>query len=1164
MKWTEDQRAAIECREGNLLLSAAAGSGKTAVLVERVAQLLTEGADIERMLIVTFTRASAADMKEHLTARLQALAEAGNARLREQAERVDRASISTIHAFCTDFLRAYFQAGEVDPAFRIADSAEVAILRERALQAAMRDHYARGGAEFEALCELRSAQEVHDLALSLHAFLMERPDPWQWLEKQLQSLEAGEDRYTPELVRAARRSLLQGQVLARQALLLAMERSEHYVETAKADLAAVEALLDIEDYTALQLALRGWGFARLPVKRGAEPNEEYKELRNRLKELKKKAEKALALMPEEAQGDLRAVAVELRALGRLTRDMDSLLEKYKASRSLLTFTDLEHRTLRALRVPAVLMSVRARFDHVFVDEYQDVSDVQQAILTRVARGDNLFCVGDMKQSIYRFRHAEPGLFAAQAADYAQGRGGRLIALRSNFRSRSGVLGFANAVFERAMRGGDTEIVYDEMHRLNPMAAYEGDDPPVELILCGKQEAGEEAGEAAQALNELKDAEFEALIAAQRIRELVGSSAWDPKKGHEYPLSYRHVVVLTRRAKNVAEHVARVLNEQGIPACADVSGGFFEVLEVRLALSLLRLIENRERDLEWIAVLRSSAVGLSSRELGEIRALSPRESYAEAVALYAGSRQDELALRLRGLIERLDEWRALSYALPVSQLLFTVLRQTGLYSDLGALPGGAQRQANLDLLMSRAEAYESTQAGGLTGFLRYVEQLHAAQEDAGEAHTLSENDDVVRVMTVHKSKGLEFPVVIGIQMGARLARARVDDLCAHKELGLGIEHVDNALGTRRNTLVRMAVTARLEEENYAEALRILYVLLTRPKERLILIGTADNPENRLKEAALCREEPVFRRDFLDVLLPAALRMPGSEPFRALAKAEAAVDEGLARIRCTLTDRSSLGAAGEEAGASDEQALSLLMEADEAGEMAERFAWVYPHEGENALPGKLTASGLGRENGAENEDEADSLLAEPLEQPAFLSGEAGLTGAQRGTAMHRCLQGLELCRVRGVSGGALGQELARQADHMVRAGRLTEEERASLRLSRLAEFLQGELGRRLCAAETVRREWMFTLRLSAQEATGEAQEGDVLVQGQIDCCFEENGEWVLLDYKTDRAQDTEALIEQYRPQLRLYRLALERITGRPVRETWLCLLSANQALKIGENG
>lgn len=1158
MNWTEDQKRAIESRGGNLLLSAAAGSGKTAVLVERVAQLLMEGADVERMLIVTFTRASAADMKEHLTARLQALAEAGDARLREQAERVDRASISTIHAFCTDFLRGFFQAGGVDPAFRIADSAEVAILREKALQSAMREHYARGGEEFEALCALRTAQDVHDLALSLHAFLMERPDPWGWLETQLQSLSAGEDRYTPELLRAARRPLLQARVLARQALDLAEKRSPHYAETAKGDLNAVDAVLAIEDYTALQLALRGWGFARLPAKRGAEPNEEYKALRNQIKELKKKAEKTLELVKEEAQDDLRAVATELRALGALTRDMDELLERYKASRSLVTFSDLEHRTLRALRVPAVRDSVRARFDYVFVDEYQDVSDVQQAVLTQVARGDNLFCVGDMKQSIYRFRHAEPGLFAAQAEAYARGEGGSLIALKSNFRSRAQVLEFTNAVFERAMRGGDTEILYDDMHRLNPMAAYEGEDPPVELILCGKREASEEAGEAAQALNELKDAEFEAMIAARRIRELIGARAWDPKKKCEYELSYRHVVVLTRRAKNVAEHVARILNEQGIPACADLSGGFFEVLEVRLALSLLRLIENRERDLEWISVLRCSAVGLSSRQLAEIRALSPKESYAAAVLRYAEEKQDELALRLRGLIERLDEWRALSHALPVSQLLFTVLRQTGLYSDLGALPGGAQRQANLDLLMSRAEAYESAQAGGLTGFLRYVEQLHAAQEDAGEAHTLSENDDVVRVMTVHKSKGLEFPVVIGIQLGAQLSRAHKDALCAHKELGLGLEHVDNALGTCRNTLARLAISARLEEENYAEALRILYVLLTRPKERLILIGTAAKPENRLREAALCASEPIFRRDYLDVLLPAALRMPGSEPFWALADQEDTIDARLLPIRCTLMDRSSLGGEEERAGTSDEEALSRLLEADEAEEMAARFAWVYPHEGENALPGKLTASSLGRETA---EDEEESVLAQPVEQPAFLSGEAGLTGAQRGTAMHRCLQGLELAKTHDLHGRALGEEVARQADQMVQSGRLTAEERGSLRLEKLVGFLESDVGIRLRKAQNVHREWMFTLRLSAQEATGEEQPGDVLVQGQIDCCFEEHGEWVLLDYKTDRAQDTDALLSQYRPQLSLYRKALEQITGKPVRETWLCLLSALQALPVG---
>lgn len=1162
MKWTDDQAAAIGSRGENLLLSAAAGSGKTAVLVERVAALLREGADVERMLIVTFTRASAADMKEHLVARLQELAGEGDARLREQAERVDRASISTIHAFCTDFLRAFFQAGGVDPAFRIADAAEVAILRERALQAALREHYARGGEAFEALSALRSAQEVHDLALALHAFLMERPDPWNWLEEQLRSLEAGEDRYTPELVHAARRPLLQARVLAREALALAEEQSEHYVATAKGDLEGLEAVLAIGDYASLQLALRGWSFSRLPVKRGAEPNERYKELRDRVKDLKGRAEKILSLSLEDALGDLRASAVELRALAELTRDMDGLLSRYKASRSLVTFSDLEHRTLRALAVPAVQKSVRERFDYVFVDEYQDVSDVQQAILEKVSRGDNLFCVGDMKQSIYRFRHAEPGLFAARARAYERGEGGRLIALRSNFRSRARVLAFTNAVFERAMCGGDTEIEYGEMHRLHPAAAYEREDPPVEVILCGKEDAGEEAGEAAQALNDLRDAEFEALLAARRIRELIGSEGWDPKRGRAYPLSYRHVVVLTRRAKNVAQHVARILQEQGIPACADLSGGFFEVLEVRVALDLLRLIENRQRDLEWISVLRSGAVGLDSRQLSLIRTHTPEGSYAEAVLRYAGTAGDELALRLRGLIERLDEWRALSYALPVSQLLFTVLRQTGLYADMGALPGGAQRQANLDMLMSRAESYESAQAGGLTGFLRYVEQLHAAQEDMGEAHALSENDDVVRVMTVHKSKGLEFPVVIGLQLGAPLARPRTDALCAHKELGLGLEHVDNALGTRRNTLSRQAIAARAEGENYAEALRILYVLLTRAKERLILIGSAARPEARLREAALCRREPVFRRDFLDVLLPAALRMPGSEVFWQAAERPPETEAGFLPILCRLTGRGGLGADEVREGASDEGALDRLTRETAAGDLPSRFAWVYPHEGEAALPGKRTVSELSRE--PLPDEEPESVVAQPVEQPAFLQGESGMTGAQRGTAMHRCLQGLELSALRGLDAPGLGAEIARQADRMVGRGRLTGEERASLRIGRLTGFFLSDLGRRLLGAQNVRREWLFTLRLSALEATGKDAPGDVLVQGQIDCCFEEAGGWVLLDYKTDRSGDVPALLARYRPQVLLYRTALQRITGRPVREAYLCLLSADLPCPIPLDG
>ena len=1166
MNWTDEQRAAIDARGSDLLLSAAAGSGKTAVLVERVEQLVEEGADIERMLIVTFTRASAADMKAHLVQRLSDLA-VEQPRLREQADRVERASISTIHAFCADFLHSAFQAAGVDPAFRIGEEAETAVLRARALEAALHDGYAAMDGDMEALTALRTAREVRELTLALHGFLMERPDPWAWLDEKTAALAAGEDCFSPVLVEAAHRSLRPLRAMALAGVEMAGDISDKHLEVARSDLALVDWLLSKNNYEDLRPSLATLNYLRMPPKkRGVDEDEatlRYKDYRKKLKDKIDDVSKNLPFELESAKADLPACAAELRALGRLARALEDHFAEYKQSRSMLTFNDLEHKTLQALSVPAVAQSVRARFDYVFVDEYQDVSDVQEAILRAVSRGDNLFCVGDVKQSIYRFRHAEPGLFTRKAEAFRAGEGGRLLALTRNFRSRASVLAFTNAVFSRAMNGGDAEILYDELHALRPGAAYEGEDPPIDLTLLAKgkdaPETNDEEDDAARELDERADAQVEAQLCARKIRALYGQPYYDAKTKQTRPLTWRDFVILSRRAKGVAEQVVSVLTAEGIPAVADVSGSFFDVLEVRLALSLLRLIDNRRSDLDWIAVLRSPAVGLSSEELARIRVDSPKVAYCDAVA-HRAEAGDELAGKLRRVSELLDRLRDLKEALPLSQLIYTALRETHLISYVGALPGGAQRQANLDALMSRAAAYEQALPGGLAGFLSYVDQLSAAQEDMGEAHTLSENDDVVRVMTVHKSKGLEFPVVIGIQLGSQLRHSGTGSLYRHKTLGVGMKHVDNALNSKRDTLPAQAIQRQNEVEDYAESLRILYVMLTRAKDRLILIGTAKDPAALLQNACLSLDEPVFRGSYLDALLPVALRMPGSEPLWEALGRPAQIRPELPHLECALLSRGDLAQTERD---EREGALALLEEAlhtpgGEGGpvDMDKTFRWVYPHGEEAAIPLKITASGLSHEVTVEGPNQTPPLM----EQPAFLtqSGAPVMGGAERGTALHAALSFVDYESLG--EGEALRQEVVRQLDGMARRGLLSGPQRESIDPFLISRFLESPLGTRLRAAQEVRREWMFTMALPAREAAGVEGSEDVLVQGQIDCCFIEDGEWVLLDYKSDRPDDPLGLRDKYTPQLRLYEKALTRLTGKPVKEVWICLLRSGVQMEL----
>ena len=1156
-KWTSDQRAAIEARGQNLLLAAAAGSGKTTVLVERVAALLQEGADVRSMLIVTFTRAAAADMRAGLIKRLNALAET-DPRFRRQAEYAEFASISTIHSFCTDLLRAYFQTANVDPAFRIADSAEANVLRAKALDFAMNEAYAGESDDHLALTFGRSPEEVGELAVRLHSFLMERPDPWGWLDEKIDQLEKGEDHFTPALCHAARRTL--GDAKAAAGYLyeqcLCREKLEPYIKTCEADLELIESVMEL-DYAAMQAALKKPAFARKPTVKGMKDDPDgqlYDSLRDQVKELVKKAGKSLPLELAGALSDLPGCAKELRGLSEIVRTLDAEYTRLKDEKSLLTFTDLERRALHVLSDEAVRQAVQERYEFVFVDEYQDVSDVQEAILTAAARENGLFCVGDVKQSIYRFRHAEPTLFMGKYDAYRKNEGGRLIVLNQNFRSRRTVLEYTNCVFERAMRGGDSEIEYDEAARLYPGASFEGDDPPVEIHLIDKAdpEDADSENEAAQLIAEMKDAETEALLAARRIRELHGQMIWDGKKVEWRPLQWRDFVLLTRQARDVAQQMLSILRREGIPAYADVSSGYLDVMEVQVALSFLRLTENRRRDPEWIAVLRSPCIGLTSSDLARIRTKFPEASYADAVRSYAETGGDELSDRLRALLHRLDHWRALSAALPLSQLVYLILSESGFYSVCGALPGGSQRQANLDILCDRAAAYEQAHAGGLTGFLTYIEDMNTVKEDMGEAHTLGENDDVVRIMTVHKSKGLEFPVVFGVLLGKKLGGGgRRSEMIAHRETGAGLKHMDRSLGTVRETLPRLAADALSQSESDAEELRILYVLLTRARDRLILTGTVKSLESALERYRMSWKNPVTPACYLDLLMPPVCGLPGGEELR---EGEIIEDDELPRVDLFMHSRLSLMKAEEEAAQSGTQLMDKACAQEADAEWLEAYQWQYPHEEAVLLPLKLTASGISREL------TGPAQPPELIERPSFLSESGGMTGAERGTATHAAMQGLELPALRGLNEMQLHQAVVCQLNGLAAQGRLTPAQREAVRPRTLVNFLTGPLGQRMLKAQTLRREWMFTLRMNTEEAVGIPSDETLLVQGSVDCCFEENGGWILLDYKTDRADDMDALAARYKPQLMLYAKALERITGKPVGEIWLCLLNSGKEIRL----
>lgn len=1215
MRWTDEQARAIGARGESLLLSAAAGSGKTTVLVERVLRLiLDDGADIDRMLVVTFTRAAASDMRAKLSERMNALAAEGDARCRDQLIRLERASITTLHAFCADFLRAHFEVAGVDPAFRVLDDAARQQLMDEALDEALEDAYAQPAEALRALDYGRGPKDVRALAESLCRALEERPEPEQWLARAV-SPDGMIPEWMAELVRAAHRAIDEASVALREAAAVP-GCPPHYLSAVQADLSSLAKMREIDEYDPLLRAIQDFKPARASGgRRGEVTDEEAVEAVKALRDRAKSALKGVKMLDHpaaQAIADARAQAPQLAELGRLAANASERFEQKKAERAGLTYADLERRTLIALRDEETSRAVREQFDYVFVDEYQDTSDIQEAIVSRVARPDNLFMVGDVKQSIYRFRMAEPRLFIEKYARFRAGDGGQLLPLTRNFRSKPAVLEFVNAIFERAMTGGDAEIEYDALARLNP--GLDASDPgqPVEIHLL--ERAAQEGEAVDETVAEMRAAEREGLFIARRIRQMMRE---DPT------LRYRDFAILTRSKSSAFTPMLPMLLAEGLPAYADGAAGYFDAPEIALALAMLKLIANRRSDVELIAVLHSPAVGLSAEELAQIRIGARNVPFVDAawkraygVTLADSERplreaeggemesgeakpgaagdvlskgnnpssdatkdvfsneddpasglaeeilsegddppsgspalpDDELARRLRRFFDQLESWRLRAGAVGLGELVRAVLDESGFYIYAGALPGGAQRQANLDRLADAADAFDADVSGSLVRFLSHTERLRA-RGDGDAAHLLGENDDVVRMMTVHKSKGLEFRVVFGAQLEKGYGGARAELLSAHRDLGIGIHHFDPELRTKRRTLAQSAIAARRSREDAAEELRILYVLLTRARERLILVGSVRGAERAGRRWNALSRAIFASNSHLDVLMAAraAILRDGADPHSTV----------------TLHPAGELSA--ESPGRPDPRARfdEILAEPDrfDGAALEAEMRWRYPDPLGSAKPLKLTVSGLLREL------EGPSQLPDLPERPQFMAEEAPgrMTAAERGTAYHRAMQLIDLRALDGLDGRPLADAIRARLDEAVSRRLMTEAQREAVRPSRLAEFLQSPVGQRLRRAETVKREWPFNALVRADEALSPAEAGrfageELLVQGTIDCCFIEDGAWILLDYKTDRSGDLDALRDHYRAQLSVYALALERITGIPVRQRLLCLLASNAVLEV----
>lgn len=1282
MQYTEDQKKAIEARHRNILVAAAAGSGKTRVLVDRIiAQLLARECSVDEMLVVTFTNAAATEMRERIDKALQKkLLETDDretaAWLERQIVLLSGASICTFHAFCQKVIRQNIDAIDVDPRFRLASDQEMVLMRRDVLEELLETSYKMpedeaGKAKWQDFLEFvddygddHGDEAVYEAVLKLYHFCQSQPFPKAWLRQQQERYEAEaadfwQTPWTATIVEAVGREIERsihayeaacalvrtgGRPEAEEAALLAAWQP--YVEYLQG---CIEKLEEVQ--TAYRTALAekqpgGWDALCAAAKSWKQPvlrGKKYEALRDAFPDICKSFEKSrdeakkiftdardryLAETEASVLEDIKACSATVRRYVDLTTAFIDALQAAKKERNVLDFSDLEHFALAVLcRDPEALTGaseadfrgergrvlrtdaaedLREKYAVIMVDEYQDTNGVQEAILNLIARADNRFTVGDVKQSIYRFRLADPYLFQAKYDAYPENPGAedmdQLITMKQNFRSRAEVLAPINFIFDQVMTREAMEIEYDEKSRLYPGASYPEAEHtlkgPMELdiILRGEPEqpveglsqaadAGDETGG-----EELEGFELEAQHIADRIAGLMesGCRVFDKDAGGYRPLAYRDIAVLLRAVKGKANTLLELLRKNSIPAYADVDGGYFEANEVRLVLALLKTIDNARQEIPLAAVLVSPIGGFTMEELARLRMSVPDEDLFGALLRSHSPEtplEEGLADRAADFCAALNRWRSYAVSHSVPELIWKLYRETGYYDYVGGLKGGLLRQANLRMLADRAAEYEKTNYRGLFRFLRFLEDLRKRDTDLSVARTLGASEDVVRIMSIHKSKGLEFPVVIvaDIAKGFNQLDARGTFLL-HKELGIGPRLVERSTVGRQmyDTLPYQAIGARIVAETKAEEMRVLYVAMTRAREKLILTGTlaaskwekqAARYARSLDSRELALPDDMIREagSYLDWIAPAVARHTDGAPIREAA----GVDWGemLDTVEPAAHFAVNLLSAEAIQPREEQEELDATLQAVREGRMLpasperelveKRLSWHYDAEELPGITAKMTVSEI-KQRFAESlrEDEPAALPIAPAappvwRRPQFLQQKGRLSPAERGTLMHSIMQNLDL------HGDLTRAGLRAQVARMEAAGMIATGHEDAVNYASIESFCQSSLGQRMQQAVRVWRELPFSRMIPVGEVNpayvGSSEK--IFVQGVIDVLFEEaDGSLVLLDYKTDHDTTPEKIRRHYAKQIELYRQAVESILGKNVKESILFMLHDGTSLRI----
>ncbi len=1166
---TEEQRAVVENRGGALLVSAAAGSGKTRVLVERLlGRVEREGRNIDEFLVITFTNAAAAELRGRIAQELaQRLAlNPGSSHLRRQTMLVYQARICTIDALCIDLLRRYGYLLDLDPDFRICDQAESDALARRVLNDLLEERYENVEQDpgFSALIDAvltgRDDTRLLNIVLEIYGRIQSHPDPERWLAEHQGDFraegiaDAGETVWGRLILDHTRAQAEQCLDELAKALELAAEDpivDMNYGPTLSETLESVQALC----------AARTWAqaaecfpipFPRAGAKRGGDPavKDAVADLRTRCKTRLEALQALFASDSDTALGELRALVPGMEALFDFVQEFSRRFYQEKNRRGLLEFSDAEHLTVRLLEQEDVRELLRGQFTEIMVDEYQDTNEVQNVLFDALSKnGENLFLVGDVKQSIYRFRLADPTIFLRKYenwpfADGAEEGEPRKLILSRNFRSRPQVLHAVNDVFETIMSRACGEMDYGPDEALVPGGGF-ADEPDYavefDVIDLPEKEGGEDDVD-----KNLIEARFVARRMARMLRE--GFPVADGAGGKR-PVRPEDMVILLRSPGPVLRHYTRALAEAGIPVETEGGGDIFETTEGSVALSLLQIIDNPRQDVPLLSVLRSPVFGFTPDRLAQIRAGKREGDFYSAMEADGGG-------DCAAFLEQLKQLRSRAGELPVSRLLERIFHETDLMAVFGAMPGGAERRANLAALRDLARQLER---GGHKGLYAFLIQLSRIRQRGDRIAAAAAGAGGVKVLSVHRSKGLEFPVVFLCGLGRQFNKMdSAAPVLFHQRLGVGPKFLSRGEGwtVEWPTLARQAVSLQMDRELKAEEMRLLYVAMTRAKEKLVMTMGLSDGANALAKIARDAARPVPPAVAAAAstpgrwLLLCALTRPDGEALRSAAAVTGPVvaeHRGPAWDICLVSGQEQeppLHPRGEVGGelprVSEEQVQTLV----------QVLSWTYPHRQAADLPSKLTATQLkGRTLDAEAAEDTDTPARKrdhPFARPDFAAQKLGLTAPQRGTALHKVLQYLDFDKT-----GSL-EEIEGEIARLVDARFITAEEGRSADAGKLAAFFASPLGRELLAAPVREREYKFSMLVPGEEFFPDADGEEVLFQGVVDCWFEDAQGVTIVDFKTDRVPEP----EQYRPQVEGYCRALEELLGKPVARKALYFFTTGQ--------